>query len=283
MLINLSILQFLCHLKDAKGSLNGKGKQKYKMHFTMYTGVRLKCIARHTRGNAAFEVLAPFKSHPLCYTAERAAHCHDDDKRAHPEHYLKKKKPQGDPGYFNFPIGDNEKTYPSATSNVHFERALHEFSETDEVLAYDVLRAEVHGVQREGGIQSCVQNAPGLLQERKLRQRTEGLKEPKEFFEWIACGRKAKCYLCQDDLSSLHAAEPRSKMMERRSSSADNGNRKKDYTRDNIACICDQFQNAKRHLPEADYYVALCCAVAYSAYDAQAARSASFSGAAIKT
>jgi hypothetical protein len=50
-------------------------------------------------------------------------------------------------------------------------------------------------------------------------------------------------------------------MMDRRSSSADNGNHKKDYTRDNIAHICDQCQNCKRHLPEASY-VAMCCAVA---------------------
>jgi hypothetical protein len=56
-------------------------------------------------------------------------------------------------------------------------------------------------------------------------------------------------------------------MCDRRNSSADNGNSKKDYTRDNIAYICDPCQMAKRSLPEADY-VALCCAVAYNAYDA---------------
>ena len=258
-------------------ALNGKGKQKSKMSSTMYTGVRLISIERHARGNAAYQVLKPFKSHPLYHTAERAAHGHDDGKRAHPEHYLNKNKPQGDPSYFNFPIGDNEKTYPSVT-NVHSERALHEFCETDEVLAHD---------QKFMSSTNAAVGFKVIFKKHQERCKKENyvneLKEPKEFLEWIARGRKAKCYLCQDDLSSLYIAGPGSKMMDRRNSSADNGNRKKDYTRDNIAYICDQCQNAKRHLPEADYYVALCCAVAYSAYDAQAARSASFSGAAIKT
>jgi hypothetical protein len=143
---------------------------------------------------------------------------------------------------------------------VHFERALHEFSETDEVLAYEQKFMVSKG--RWGFKAMFKMHQDSCKKEKYVNE----LKEPKEFFEWIACGRKAKCYLCQDDLSSLHAAGPRSKMMDRRNSSADNGNRKKDYTRDNIAYICDQCQNAKRHLPEADY-VALCCAVAYSAYD----------------
>jgi hypothetical protein len=89
------------------------------------------------------------------------------------------------------------------------------------------------------------------LERCKIENYVNELKEPKEFLEWLARGRKAKCYLCQDDLSSLYIAGPGSKMMDRRNSSADTGNHKKDYTRDNIAYICDQCQIAKRSLPEA--------------------------------
>jgi hypothetical protein len=99
------------------------------------------------------------------------------------------------------------------------------------------------------------------LERCKIENYVNELKEPKEFLKWLARGRKAKCYLCQDDLSSLYIAGPGSKMMDRRNSSADTGNHKKDYTRDNIAYICDQCQIAKRSLPEA-VYVAMCCAVA---------------------
>ena len=144
---------------------------------------------------------------------------------------------------------------------MHFERALHEFSETDEVLAYEQKFMVSKG--RWGFKAMFKMHQDSCKKEKYVNE----LKEPKEFFEWIACGRKAKCYLCQADLSSLHAAGPRSKMMDRRNSSADNGNFKKDYTRDNIAYIWDPCQYAKRSLPEADY-VALCCAVAYNAYDA---------------
>ena len=166
-----------------------------------------------------------------------------------------KRKPQGDPGLFNFPIGDNERTYPSVT-NERFVRELREFSQTDEVVAYEQ-KFSCKFVR-------IFKNHQRRCKEDKY---VNDLKEPKKFFEWIDSARKAKCYLCQADLSSLHAAGPTSKMCDRRNSSADNGNSKKDYTRDNIAYICDPCQMAKRSLPEADY-VALCCAVAYNAYDA---------------
>jgi hypothetical protein len=121
-------------------------------------------------------------------TAEHAAHCHDDDKRAHPDHYLKKTKPQGDPGCFNFPIGDNERTYPSAT-NEHFERALHEFSQTDEVLAYE--QKFMTSTSRSSGRFTQVFKAHhNRCKEEKY---VDELKEPKKFFEWIASARKAKC------------------------------------------------------------------------------------------
>jgi hypothetical protein len=199
----------------------------------------------------------------LYITAEHAAHCHGDDKRAHPDHYLKKKKPQGLPGCFNFPIGDNERTCPSVT-NEHFERELQEFSQTDEVLAYEQKFMTSRTLARFTQIFKAHQKRC------KEGKYVGDLNEPKKFFEWIDSARKAKCYLCQADLPSLHAAGPRSKMCDRRNSSADNGNSKKDHTRDNIAYICDVCQRTKNVLPEADC-VALCCAVAYNAYDAQAA------------
>jgi hypothetical protein len=131
---------------------------------------------------------------------------------------LNKNKPQGDPSYFNFPIGDNEKTYPSVT-NVHSERALHAFCGADEVLAH------------EQKFMSSTNAAVGFkVIFKKHQERCEKenyvneLKEPTEFFDWIARGRKAKCYLCQDDLSSLYIAGPQSKMMDRRNSTAGTGN-----------------------------------------------------------
>jgi hypothetical protein len=214
-------------------ALNGKGKQKSKMSSTMYTGVRLISIERHARGNAAYQVLKPFKSHPLYHTAERAAHGHDDGKRAHPEHYLNKNKPQGDPSSFNFPIGDNEKTYPSVT-NVHSERALNEFCETDEVLAYE---QEFMSIRASHGFKVIFKRHQERckIEDRKLRQRTEGAQGILRMDTSRPESRKAKCYLCQDDLSSLWINGPLSKMMDRRNSSADTGNYKKDYTRDNTA------------------------------------------------
>jgi hypothetical protein len=64
----------------------------------------------------------------------------------------------------------------------------------------------------------------------KHKKLVNDLKEPKDFLEWVLSGRKAKCYLCQADLSSTSAAGPQSKMMDRRNSKATNGNCKEDHT-----------------------------------------------------
>jgi hypothetical protein len=118
---------------------------------------------------------------------------------------------------------------------------------------------------------------PPALADSKLCSLTEKyvneLKEPKEFFEWLVCTAGKPSAICaknQEDLSSLGAAGPRSKMMDRRNSTADTGNGKKDYTRDNIAHICGPCQVLKRSLPEEHFMLAAsCCAVAYySAYNA---------------
>jgi hypothetical protein len=213
------------------------------------------------------------------FTAEAAARCHDDVKRAHPGYYLLKRKPTSDLTLYNFPIGDNEKVYPSVT-NFAADDALHELCLTDDVKAYE--RKFMRG--------NC--QFKSLFQRHMYRCNKEkyvnDMKEPKDFFEWVESGRKARCYLCQADLSSLSAAGLASKMMDRRNSKAANGNGKKDYTRDNsIAHICDPRQIAKRVMPEVDY-ISHCCAVAdctrstpADAWTRAPARSASFSAAAI--
>jgi hypothetical protein len=99
----------------------------------------------------------------------------------------------------------------------------------------------------------------------KHKKLVNDLKEPKDFLEWILSGRKAKCYLCQADLSSTSAAGPQSKMVDRRNSKATNGNCKEDYTRDNI---CDGCQFLKGIVPEDDF-IGSCCAVAYHACSAR--------------
>jgi hypothetical protein len=155
---------------------------------------------------------------------------------------------------YNFPIGDNEKVCPSV-ANFAADDALHQLCLTDDVKAYE----------RKFMLSNCPFKL--LFQKHMIRCKQDkyvnDLKEPKDFFEWVESGRKASQVLSVPSRSvvSISAAGPASKMVDRKNTKAANGNGKKDYTRDNIAHICDPCQYAKRILPEADF-ISRCCAIA---------------------